>query len=174
MKDNKKWIYTVFILAFVLSIIFGGISSILADKLNTIFLFIIILLVISIGIIFDMIGVAVLTCKEANLHAKASKKIKGSKEAINLIKNATRVSSVCNDVIGDICGIVSGTLGAVLTIEIASRLNVNNTFTSVMITAIISALTVGFKAVFKSVATKNADKIVLTAGKIISIFNLKK
>ena len=37
---------------------------------------------ITIGIIFDMVGVAVLSCEEAFLHARASKKIKGSKEAI--------------------------------------------------------------------------------------------
>lgn len=171
-NTNINWLVTIFILAFILSILFSGISTIMANSFPTIILVFIIILVIAIGIIFDMIGVAVLTSKEANLHAKASKKMKGAKEAIGLLKNATKVASICNDVIGDICGIVSGSLGAVLTIAIASMFDFSlaSTLTSVIITAIISSCTVGFKAVFKEVATKNSDSIVFTVGKILSIF----
>ena len=68
MKNKSKWILIVFILSFILSIIFSGISTAMAESFNTIILAIIILVVIGIGIIFDMIGVAVLTCKESNLH----------------------------------------------------------------------------------------------------------
>ncbi len=170
MKSNVNWIYKVFLLSFILSIAFSGISTVISNSFNEIILTIIILIVITIGIIFDMIGVAVLTSKEANLHAKATKKLKGAKEAISLLKNSTKVSSVCNDVIGDICGIVSGSLGAVLTISIAEYFNFNLTITTILVTAVISALTVGFKAVFKTVATKNSDSIVFMVGKVISIF----
>lgn len=173
MKSNVNWIYKVFLLSFILSILFSGISTIISNSFNEIILTIIILIVISIGIVFDMIGVAVLTSKEANLHAKATKKLKGAKEAISLLKNSTKISSVCNDVIGDICGIVSGSLGAVLTISIANYFNFNLTITTILVTAVISALTVGFKAVFKSVATKNSDSIVFMTGKVISIFKKK-
>lgn len=173
MKSNVNWIYKVFLLSFILSILFSGISTIISNSFNEIILTIIILIVISIGIVFDMIGVAVLTSKEANLHAKATKKLKGAKEAISLLKNSTKVSSVCNDVIGDICGIVSGSLGAVLTISIANYFNFNLTITTILVTAVISALTVGFKAVFKGVATKNSDSIVFMTGKVISIFKKK-
>lgn len=170
MKNNVNWIYKVFLLSFILSIIFSGVSSIMADKFNSIILAIIILVVIAIGIIFDMIGVAVLTSNEASLHAKAAKKLKGAKKAISLLKNATKVSSVCNDVIGDICGIVSGSLGAVLTINIANYFNWPITIITVLVTAVISALTVGCKAIFKGIATKNSDNIIFTVGKILSIF----
>jgi len=170
MKSNVNWIYKVFLLSFILSIIFSGISSTMANNFNTIILGIIIIIVIAIGILFDMLGVAVLTSKEANLHAKASKKLKGAKEAISLLKNATKVSSVCNDVIGDICGIVSGSLGAVLTVSVANVFGLKTSIISVMVTAIISALTVGCKAIFKEVASKKSDSIVFTAGKILSIF----
>ena len=170
MKKNINWIYKVLLLAFILSIVFSSISSIIANSFNSIVLAIIIIIVIAIGIIFDMLGVAALTSKEANLHAKASNKVKGSKNAINLIKNATKVSSICNDVIGDICGIVSGTLGAVLTINICTKFNLNITIITVVTTAIISSLTVGFKAVFKEIAMKNSDSIVLLVGKILYTF----
>ena len=104
MKD--KWIIQVFIISFVLSAIFSGLSSFLSD-INVIVLIVIILIVIGIGIIFDMIGVATLTAEEAPFHAMSSKKIKEATACINLLKNNTKVSSICNDIVGDICGIVS-------------------------------------------------------------------
>ncbi len=174
MKNNVNWIYKVFLLSFILSVIFSGISSIMAENFNTIILTIILLLVVVIGIIFDMIGVAVLTSKEANLHAKAAKKIKGAKKAISLLKNSTKVSSVCNDVIGDICGIVSGSLSAVLTITICTRFNLSQTVITIITTAVVSSLTVGGKAIFKGIATKNSDTIIFTVGKILSIFSKNK
>ena len=173
-NDNKKWIVIVFILAFVLSIVFSGVSTVLSNNLNTPLLIIVTLLVVAIGILFDMIGVAVLSCEEAFLHARASKKIKGAKEAIKLVKSAPKVSSVCCDVVGDICGIVSGTLGAVVTLNIANHFNFSATITTILVTAVISALTVGFKAIFKAVATKNADKIILAAGKVVRFFTFNK
>lgn len=174
MKKEINWIYKVFLLSFIFSVIFSGISSALVENLNTIALAIILIIVIMIGIIFDMIGVAMLTSTEASLHARATKKIRGAKEAIALLKNATKVSSVCNDVIGDICGIVSGTLGAVLTLAIVNTFELPNTITTMIITALIGAATVGGKAMFKTIATNNADKIVFTVGKIISCFTFKK
>ena len=104
MKD--KWIIQVFIISFILSAIFSGLSSLLSD-INVIVLFVIILIVIGIGILFDMIGVAALTAEEAPFHAMSSKKIKEAGACINLLKNNTKVSSICNDIVGDICGIVS-------------------------------------------------------------------
>ncbi len=170
MKNKTKWIVTVFLLSFILSVIFSGVSTAMANSFNTIVLTFVTLAVIAIGIIFDMIGVAVLTCKESNLHAKASKKLKGAKQAIALIKNSTKVSSVCNDVIGDICGIVSGSLGAALTLDIAGAINASTVIITVIVTATISALTVGFKAIFKDVAEKKSDQIVFLVGKVLSIF----
>ena len=170
MKENVNWIYKVFLLSFILAIVFSSGSSFVANYANSIILGIIIIIVIIIGIIFDMIGVAVLTSNESSLHAKASKKIRGAKEAIYLLKNAPKVSSICNHVVGDVCGIVSGSLGAVLTINIASYFNWNIVIVTTFITALISSLTVGGKAIFKTVATKKADNIVYNVGKTMSFF----
>ena len=173
MKDNVNWIYKVFLLSFILAIVFSSGSSYIANSFNSIILGIIIVVVIIIGIIFDMIGVAVLTSNESSLHAKASKKLKGAKEAISLLKKAPRVSSVCNDVVGDICGIVSGSLGAVLTLNISNTFSINVVLITTIVTAIISALTVGGKAIFKTIATKKADDIIYTVGRFIAIFKKK-
>lgn len=120
-----------------------------------------------------MIGVSVLTSNEASLHAKASKKIKGAKEAITLLKNATQVSSICQDVIGDICGIVSGSLGAILTLALANKFAFSSTITTILITAVISSLTVGCKAIGKNIAAKKCDTIVFIVGRIKHILKLK-
>jgi CBS domain containing-hemolysin-like protein len=174
MKSNVNWIYKVFLLTFILSIVFSGVSAAITNSFNEIVLFIILLLTILLGIVFDMIGVAFLTSEEASLHARAAQKIAGAKEAIALLKNGTKVSSVCQDVIGDICGIISGSLGAVLTISLVDLFNLPNLLTTIIITAVISSLTVGCKAISKEIASKNSDKIVFTVGKIIHFISFKK
>ncbi len=173
MNKNVNWIYKVFLLSFIFSSLFSGISSLIADNFNMIIVTIILFLVIGIGILFDMIGVSVLTSNEASLHAKASKKINGAKEAITLLKNATQVSSICQDVIGDICGIVSGSLGAVLTLAIGTKFSLPSTLITILITAVISSLTVGCKAIGKNIAAKNCDTIVFMVGKLKHFFKLK-
>ena len=80
MKSNVNWIYKVFLLAFIFSVIFSSVSTTISGNIPIVILPIIIITVIAIGILFDMIGVAVLTANEANLHAKASNKLKGAKE----------------------------------------------------------------------------------------------
>ncbi|MCR5185765.1 MAG: hypothetical protein K6D97_01435 [Clostridia bacterium] len=173
-KNNVNWIYKVFLLTFILSVLFSGASTIITNSFNEIILFILLLLTIIFGIIFDMIGVAFLTSEEASLHARAAQKISGAKEAIALLKNGTKVSSICQDVIGDICGILSGSLGAVLTLSLIEIFDLPSILTPIIITAIISSLTVGCKAISKEIASKNSDAIVFTVGKIIHFISFKK
>jgi len=174
MNKQNRWVITVFILTFILSIIFSLISNSMAANFNNIVLSIVLILVIVIGIIFDIIGTGTISAKEATFHALNSKKIKGAKEAIYMIKNSNRISSICNDIVGDVCGIISGSIGAILAISISTSTGFNNTIISVIVAAIISSLTVGGKAIFKVIAIKNADKIVLTVGKILNIFKFVK
>ena len=107
-KDNKgnsniKWFIQVFISTFILSMVFSYISANGVANLNVIAAILILILVIFIGILFDIIGVAVTVANEHEFHAKATKKVKGSKTSIRLIKNAPKVANICADVIGDIC-----------------------------------------------------------------------
>lgn len=169
---KSTWIVIIFILTFILSFIFSGISNFIAnnENLNVLFLLGILILVVGTGIIFDMVGVASLTSNEATFHAKATKKIKGAKSSIKIIKNSSKMATVCCDIVGDICGIVSGSLVAILAIYIAKHINNINLVTTV-ITAIVSALTVGTKAILKNVAVKKCDNIIEIVGKILSIVN---
>lgn len=167
---KKKWILQVFILSFLLSASFSGLSSYVSD-FNIALLVIILLFVIGIGILFDMVGVATLTAEEAPFHARNSKKVKEAAACLRLIKNSTKVSSVCNDIVGDICGIISGSLGASLTLYLSVKIKINPILATILVTSFISALTVGGKAYFKTIAMKQSDAIVFMVGKIIQIFH---
>lgn len=160
-RDN--WISIVFILTFILSFIFSAVST-LASNINVFILLIILIVIILIGIMFDMIGVAVLSCDEAVFHAKASNKLKGAKECVRLIKTASRTSSICNDVIGDICGIISGSVATSLVVLLLN----NNNIAAIFITALISSLTVGGKAIGKKIAIKYSENIIFMVGKFLN------
>ena len=118
-KTNIKWFIEVFVITFILSMLFSYISANGVSNLDIIPAILILILVILIGIIFDIIGVAVTVANEHEFHAKATKKIKGSKNSIKLIRNAPKVANICADVIGDICGVISGSVGVIIAASFA-------------------------------------------------------
>ena len=166
--NNKSWVIKAFLFTFLICLLISGVSNVIANNANIVFLFIITIIIILIGIIFDIIGTAVLTADEATFHAKASNKIKGSRESIKLIKNASNIANFCNDIIGDICGIVSGSMGAMIGIFFANTLSINPTITALVVASVISSLMVGGKAIGKNIAVKNSDKIVFRVGKLLN------
>ena len=166
--QNKSWVIKVFIFTFLICMLISGISNSIASNANIIVLLIITAIIIFIGIIFDIIGTSVLTADEATFHAKASNKIRGSKESIKLIKNASNIANFCNDIIGDICGIISGSMGAMIAIYLANKLNINPTITVLIVSSVISSIMVGGKAIGKNIAIKKSDKIIFRVGKILN------
>lgn len=168
-KDN--WIIKAFLMTFFIALIFSSLSNVIINKCENIIIIIIItILFILIGVLFDIIGTAVLTANESTFHAKSAKKIKGSKEGVQLIKNSPRIASICNDVIGDICGIISGSCGAILSIYLSNKLSINVVLVTLIISSLISSLTVGGKAIGKKYATKNSDEIIFIVAKVLSNF----
>ena len=118
----------------------------------------------------DIVGVAVNSADEKVFHSMNARKVKGSKVAVIFKKNADKVSSFCNDVIGDICGIISGAAGTTIAVNIAKALNVELLFVNLTVAAIIAALTIGGKAMGKSFAMNKSDIILYEFAKIVSIF----
>lgn len=167
-----SWPIKVFFITFILAAVFSGVTNLIAN-MNIISLSIILLIVIFIGVIFDMIGVAALTSKKENFHAMASKKIKGSKEAIEILKHADMFATICNDIVGDISGILSGGFGAVLAINLSTIVNISPVTSTIIISALISSLTVGGKSIFKNIAVKNANSIILFVAKVKSMLSFK-
>lgn len=177
IKNKKlvdyRWILTVTLLAFFISLIFSLFSESIIPNANSIIAIIVILLFIGIGIIFDMIGIAITVADIKTFNSMATKRVKGAKIAIKLIKNNEKASSFCNDVIGDICGIISGSAGVALSNIIASSFNINLLVVSLLITAIIAALTIGGKAMGKATAINKSTFILFHFSKFISNFYRK-
>lgn len=165
-----KWIGIVTLLAFIISIIFSFFSEIITSNANSIIATIIILAFIGIGIIFDMVGVSITVADIKTFNSMATKRVRGAKLAVKLIQNNEKASSFCNDVIGDICGIVSGSAGVALSTILASKLNINIFIPTLLITAIIAALTIGGKAIGKATAINKSTVILFKFSKFISYF----
>lgn len=167
---NVKWIIEIVVMAFAISFGLSLVSQTTIPKLSTWVGVIITLLFIMIGIIFDIVGVAVNSADEKVFHSMNARQVKGSKVAVKFKKNADKVSSFCNDVIGDICGIISGAAGTTIAVNIANSLNVELLFVNLTVAAIIAALTIGGKAMGKSFAMNKSDIILYEFAKIVSIF----
>ena len=176
-KRNKKelidysWIIKIVVSSFIISVIFTLISKTIIPNVGIILGIILTLFFILIGVVFDMIGIAVATADEAQFNSMASKRVKGAKMALKLKRNADKVSSFCNDVVGDICGIVSGSTGAVIAIKMIEIYDFNNLFVNLMVMGIISCLTIGGKALEKGYAMKKSNKILFSFAKFLSIFS---
>ena len=168
-KGHIKWTITITALSFLISVIFSLISELVIPNTFIAINIFLILIFIFLGILFDIIGLAVTTADEKVFNSMASQKIKSAKKALKLIKNKVKVSSLCNDVIGDICGIVSGGCGLSLAIKISEITNLNYLLLVVLISAVISALTIGGKAMGKIIALKNSNNIVKEISRILNI-----
>jgi len=149
-------------LGMVTQYLLAGIQSILLAAVNLV-------IIIFIGILFDMIGIAATAADEVPILAKAAKKTPGAREALYLVRHADRVSNFCNDVVGDIAGIISGGLGALLVLRlVAGGYFQESPLLSIFLTGIISALTVGGKALGKTFAIERSTEIILGVASLLT------
>lgn len=167
---DKKWIFKIVIMTFLISLTFSLLSETTIPKVNIVFGILILILFIGIGILFDIIGVAITSSDEAPFHSMNSRKVKGADIAVLLKQNADKMSSFCNDVVGDICGIVSGTAASIIAVSIAGTFNIDSFITMLLVTAIVASLTIGGKAVGKSFAINKSNYILYEVAKLISKF----
>ena len=165
-KFSIKWILTILIWTFALSIIINSVSSGLMPSLNIAGAFVVLILLIFMGIIFDIIGIAVATATEIPFHSMSTKNVRGSKQSIMLIKHSEKVTSFCNDVVGDITGIISGSAAAIIISRITYN-SVKSAVLSIALTAFVASLTVGGKALGKTLAMRRANAIVYKVGVLI-------
>lgn len=171
--NDYSWIITVTILTFFISLLFSFVSELTIPNASSIVATFIIILFIGIGIIFDMIGISVTVADIKTFNSMATKRIKGASLAVKLIHNASRTSSFCNDVIGDICGIISGSAGVALANILSNAFHLNLFITTLFITAIIAAFTIGGKALGKTTAMNRSTYILYQFCKVLSFFYKK-
>jgi Mg2+/Co2+ transporter CorB len=173
-KDKKeksktaRWVVTIFLITILVSGAISVISDRIMEASSIAVAFLILLAIVLIGILFDIIGVAVTSAEEKPFHSMAARKVPGAMEALRLLRKAERVSSICNDVVGDICGVVSGSASATIAVQVLN----NFEFTwpgmvSLVMSALVTGLTVGGKAVGKTLAIGSCTQIVTMVGRMI-------
>ena len=171
-RKNIQWVVTIFLATILIS----GTISLVSDEVmansSVAVAFCILLAIIFLGIVFDIIGRAVATADEKPFQSMAARKVPGAHEAIRLLRNAERVSSICNDVVGDICGVVSGSASATIAALILTNVDVGwPRGISLVMSALVAGLTVGGKAIGKTVAVNSCTKIVHMVGRIVYTLN---
>ena len=169
-ERNKtiRWVVTIFFVTILIS----GVISFASDQLMSVsgvaVAFLVLLGIILIGIIFDVIGVAVTSADEKPFHSMAARKVPGAQDAIKLLRNAERVSSICNDVIGDICGVVSGSASATIAAQVLARFDFTwPRLVILLLSSLVAGFTVGGKAIGKTFAIHSCTNIVHGVGKIL-------
>ncbi|MCK6257644.1 hypothetical protein LCY76_13700 [Fictibacillus sp. KIGAM418] len=175
---SLKWSTGIAVITLVLAAIFSVASTLLLSGVSWGMGMVIVLIIVLIGVFFDIIGVASTAANEVPFHAMASEKVPGARHAILITRNADRVANFCNDVIGDISGIISGTASAAVIVELTMNLGrgegtVFEHTVSILFTGVIAALTVGGKAFGKSYAIHHATAIIFQVGRLINFFEEK-
>lgn len=174
-KSSSRWAVQVFFIAVTLSAALSFASDQALDGAGLAVAFVVLLAFILLGIVFDIIGVSVTAADEKPFHSMAARKTPGAREALNLIRKADKVSSFCNDVVGDICGIISGSTGAVIVVQMQAAFGfLPVVVLSLAVTALTSGLTIGGKALGKSFAIAKSTAVLQLVGRFLHLFSRKK
>lgn len=167
-QKTIRWVVTIFLVTIMVSGTISLLSDLIMAGSSMPVAFLILFVIILVGIIFDIIGMAVTCADEKPFHSMASRKVPGAQEAIRLLRNAERVSSICNDVVGDICGVVSGSASATIAVQIMAEFDFTwPQIVSLLMSALAAGLTVGGKAVGKGFAVSSSTRIVHGVGKLL-------
>ncbi len=181
-REKKKklrkagYLAKLFVAVFILTVAFTCLSQIALTGAGIAVSVIVIVVIAFIGVAFDVVGVAVTGGDEAPFNAMASRKIKGAKRGAGMIKNADKVASICNDVVGDMSGIISGAAGSALSVSVAAGFEneVWKFLFPIIITAVIATLVVVGKAAGKSFAIRHSNEIVFAVARFITFFRKEK
>ena len=168
-RQMRRWALTVLLASFLITALLSLASGEIIEGLPMFASILVLVLFVALGIVFDIIGLAVATADVTAFNSMAARRLKTGKKAVWLISNTEKVSSVCNDVIGDIAGVVSGATGAAIAAQLFSE-SASGFWLSLTLTSLIAAVTVGGKALGKQYAVRYNEKIVYWVAKLLCGF----
>lgn len=173
-RERRRWVFLVTIGSFLSTMLISYISDALLASASLAVSVIILLLIILVGVFSDIIGIAVASASLDHFNAMASRKVPGAKISVSMVKNAARVSNICNDVIGDICGIVSGATSVVIVAQLTAFFSIKDSvIAGLIMSGAVAALTIGGKALGKEIAINNSTQIIQTiAGPVAALKRL--
>lgn len=168
-KGSLGFAFTIALLTFPIGGVFDT-STIFLNRASWYIGALVVLLIVVIGVSFDMLGLAAAAARETPFHAMASKRVFGARRAIAIVRNAEKVSSICSDVVGDIAGVLSGAGALAVSTQITAAIKTGGWHEELVIiltTAFVTSFTVGLKAVGKTVAIQSPTPIILLAARIV-------
>ena len=171
-RSYWRWVLRIFLMSVVLSAVLSLASGVALEDAGYALAVSVLAAFILLGIVFDVVGVAVTAADDRAFHSMASHRERGAKEALYLLHNAEKVSSFCNDVVGDICGIVSGSTAAVIVTRLQADFSTRSILISIAVTALISGVTIGGKAIGKRLALNRSKEVVFRTAKVLRVFHV--
>jgi hypothetical protein len=177
-KQVKNWALKIFFISLLLASVVSVVAEYFTQGLSIFAAFFVLILIVSIGVVADIVGVAFATCDQQPFIAMSAKRIPNARAALDMLKKADIVSNFCNDVIGDICGIVSGAAGAAIAVKVVSEVGTGGrtwveSAIAIGLSSLIAASTVAGKAMGKSLAMKKNREIVSMIGSAVVFFKGK-
>jgi len=157
-------------LSFVLAVAVSYISNLTLAKVPAFVAFLVVLLLVGIGVAFDILGTSVTAAEQVPLNAMAAKRVAGARQGLWLVRNADRVANFANDVVGDVASAVTGAAGTTVALQISGMVgagDLTNRIFTLGVVGLIAALTVGGKAAGKTFAIEHATDVVLVAGRVL-------
>ncbi len=167
IETSNAWTVAVLFLSFILSVVFSAVTGSMLAEIDLVWAFSLLMGIIIINILFDMIGTATQTAQEKPFHSLAARRVSGAADSVNILRHAPQVANLCNDVIGDVAGIVSGGATATIVTQLILTFSLSGLWPSLLLTGVVSSLTIGGKAFFKTIAMKKSNNIIFFVGKII-------
>jgi hypothetical protein len=153
---------SAFLLSFVMNLTFERLAEAIPPAFGVPLFF----FVVMFGIISDAVGLAGTRAKVEALLSMASRRVPGAREAVWFVRNAPKVSSVFSDLAGDVSATMAGALAVALVYRTRQFIFVDWAVATSIAVGIASMLSVGGKALFKPLALKYAESIVLVLGKV--------
>jgi CBS domain containing-hemolysin-like protein len=170
-RDTLRWATFIFGVTFFLSGALNASSTAILDYAAWWVGLLVVIVIVFIGIIFDIMGLAAAAAREAPYHAIAAERVSGARQAISIVRNAEKFSNFCNDVVGDIASVLSGAATAAVVVQILLAGQIGGLraeAVAISATAMVAAVTVGGKALGKAYAIRNANFIILQVGKFFA------
>lgn len=152
---------------FPIAVAVALISNGILAKVGTVPAFSLLAGIILVHVLVDIVGTAVTAAEEAPFHAMAANRVAGAREAINLVRRADRVANVANDLFGDIFGTIGGAVSAAIVVRLAAGTRLPEAPLSIVLLALVAAVTVGAKAAAKTFAINQANEVIFLLGRIL-------
>lgn len=170
-KEDFNWVLKITSIAFLMTFLFSLLTESTIPNVSYIISIFIVIIFILLGILFDMLGIAVTVADPKIFNSMCTKKIPYARASLKIMKKSSKVSSFCNDVVGDICGILSGSAGVAISIALSQNFGISQFLMTLIITSLIGALTIGGKALGKSVAINESNHLLYKFASFLTFFN---